>query len=291
MSIKNESSIPLSLAAESQESDIVTDNPWHKLRAFTDARIGLGRAGVSLPTQHLLDFQLAHAKARDAVNRPLDISSLKQSLMTRQFFSSVEPLVLQSQASNRAVYLQRPDYGRLLNQSSADLLAQHGAPKQSPYDLVIVVADGLSALAVEQNVEPFLEALSTQLAVQTKQDNWNIAPLCLVEQGRVAIGDDIAERLNAACVIVLIGERPGLSSPDSLGLYLTWDAHVGRTDAFRNCISNIRPAGMSYQDAADKACYLFNEARRLKLSGVELKDRSGDELIESENNKPGNFLI
>ena len=195
------------------------------------------------------------------------------------------PLMLHSRATDRATYLQRPDYGRRLDEESANQLDEHRDSTAQDYDLAIVVVDGLSSLAVEQNTLPFLQALSSHI------NGWSLAPICFVKQGRVAIGDDVCQRLNAKCVLVLIGERPGLSSPDSLGLYLTWSGKVGLTDAYRNCISNVRPAGLVYQEAARKTFYLLNEARTLKLSGVKLKDRSDDDLIIDTSKESKNFLI
>jgi len=250
----------------------VVANPWTGLRRFTDARIALGRAGVSLPTRAHLQFQQAHAEARDAVHQALDVAQLTQDMSAAWLPGAPEPLALHSGASNRAQYLQRPDWGRLLHADSRSRLqnlreADHsGLPR--PFDLVLVVADGLSALAVQQNAPPFLEALHHKLAVT----HWRIAPLCIVEQGRVAVGDAVGEALGARAVVVLIGERPGLSSPDSMGLYLTWMPRVGLTDAARNCISNVRLAGLSYEAAAAKLVYLLEQARSRQLSGVDLKD-------------------
>ncbi|MEP0072527.1 MAG: ethanolamine ammonia-lyase subunit EutC [Marinomonas sp.] len=269
--------------------EAVTENPWRKLNAFTDARVGLGRSGVSVPTSHLLAFQLAHAQAIDAVHTQLDVTQLSKSIMEQDWAPDCAPLELHSRATDRATYLQRPDYGRLLDEASANKLAKYKAPSSDAYDLAVVVVDGLSSLAIEQNTLPFLKELFHQLD-KTNSPNWNIAPICITQQGRVAIGDDICERLNAKCVLVLIGERPGLSSPDSLGLYLTWQGKVGLTDAFRNCISNVRPAGLNYPEAAHKAHYLLTEARNLKLSGVKLKDRSDNDLVQDKSAESRNFL-
>lgn len=266
----------------------VTDNPWERLRAFTDARIGLGRAGISIPTKHSLAFQLAHAKAQDAVHTPLSFENISTDLNALKEVSDFGTLALHSQAKNRQEYLQRPDFGRLLNEPSCELLNQDQGNKNIDYDLAIVVVDGLSAFAIEQNAAPFLAELLPRLgAREAPSESWNIAPICIVEQGRVAIGDHIGTLLNAKSVLVLIGERPGLSSPDSMGLYLTWSPKLNLTDASRNCISNIRQAGMGYSEAAQKATYLLNEARIKKLSGVQLKDRSEDEsFLEAETKKP-----
>lgn len=266
----------------------VSQNPWQALRNYTDARIALGRAGISLPTSEMLAFQLSHAQARDAVNFPLDVKQLSEQI--KEFTPS--PLSLQSQARDRSTYLQRPDLGRRLNQASRDKLTDYmrrPATKDAlQHDIAIVVADGLSALAVQQNAYPFICELIAQLSELA--ESWRLAPITLVEHGRVAIGDDIGELLKARVVVVLIGERPGLSSPDSLGLYLTWQPKAGLNDASRNCISNIRPAGLSYQEAARRTVYLLREAKRLNLSGVNLKDRSQDDVIEHQTQKTSIFV-
>lgn len=260
----------------------VVHNPWRDLRQFTDARIGLGRAGISLPTSEMLAFQLSHAQARDAVNFPLNINEMKAKL-TAITKANAGVLHLHSQAVDRVTYLQRPDLGRKLNENSRQLLlnfvAEQQQSTQEKYDLAIVVVDGLSSLAVQKNAAPFITELFSQLSVNKPL---TLAPITLVEQGRVAIGDDIGELLNAQIVMVLIGERPGLSSPDSLGLYLTWEPKTGLNDSLRNCISNIRPAGLPYIDAARRAAYLLNEAKTLKLTGVNLKDRTQDDVIEHQ---------
>ncbi len=273
----------------SNEENSVVENPWRRLREFTDARIGLGRAGVSLPTKELLAFQLAHARARDAVHLPLDLEATSAALATLQLDWAAAPICLHSRAEDRMTYLQRPDLGRRLNDESRELLkAQHGQ-LAAEYDLAIVVADGLSSCAVVENLVPFLSALNEKLEADSAS-GWRIAPITLVTQGRVAVGDEVGELLNARCVMLLVGERPGLSSPDSLGLYLTWNPSVGLTDASRNCISNIRPAGLSYSEAARRAFYLLSEAKRLKLSGVNLKDRTQDDVVETIASSK-NFLI
>ena len=274
------------------QNGAVVANPWRDLRQFTDARIGLGRAGISLPTAELLAFQLSHAQARDAVNLPLDISRLTTLLSTTSVLENLDPpLVVTSQAIDRLTYLQRPDLGRKLSEHGRnqliDYVNRNNIPNK-PYDLAIVVVDGLSSLAVQNNAQPFINELITQLnATDTPS---TLAPITLVQQGRVAIGDDIGQLLNAQIVIVLIGERPGLSSPDSLGLYMTWAPKTGLTDAYRNCISNIRPAGLPYQEAAKRTTYLIQQANKLKLTGVNLKDRTQDDVIEHQNNTK-NFLI
>ena len=260
----------------------VVDNPWRRLRQFTAARIGLGRSGISLPTKEMLEFQLAHAQARDAVHTPLDFSALTQQLETlaEQYplLNEEPPLKLHSEAVDRMTYLQRPDLGRRLDEASRVLLRQEQQTPEQPFDLALVIADGLSATAIAHNAVPFIQALCEELNADKQE--WTLAPITLVEQARVAVGDDVGELLNAKTVLVLIGERPGLSSPDSLGLYLTWAPVRGLTDARRNCISNVRPEGLNFSEAAHKAGYLLRESRRLQLSGVQLKDRSGA-LLES----------
>lgn len=279
-------------ANSAEENGNIIHNPWRDLRSFTDARIGLGRAGISLPTAEMLAFQLSHAQARDAVSFPLDIVSLAQQLVSIEALNSVgAPLHLYSQAIDRTTYLQRPDLGRKLDQKSRqtliDFMKTEEKTSNDKYDLAIVVVDGLSSLAVQKNAYPFITDLLKLLSEDKK--TLKIAPISIVEQGRVAIGDDIGELLNAQAVMVLIGERPGLSSPDSLGLYLTWSPKSGLTDASRNCISNIRLAGLPYQEAARRAIYLLREANKLKLTGVNLKDRTQDDVIEHQTNTH-NFL-
>lgn len=231
------------------------------LRDYTPARVDQGRTGHSLPTRELLDFQLAHARARDAVHLKLDVTSLLVEL-------NQKCIVLASAAPDRATYLHRPDLGRQLNQDSRESLAPH----RSAYEIAFVIADGLSALAVHRHAAPLLDMVLPKL-------DCSVAPLTIVQQARVAIGDEIGQLLGARLSVVLIGERPGLSSPDSLGVYLTWQPRPGRTDAERNCISNIRAGGLSYELAAHKLLFLINESRRLKLSGIKLKE-SAQPLIE-----------
>ena len=267
------------------------DNSWHVLREYTAARIGLGRAGISVPTTPLLDFQLAHAQAQDAVHLPLDCQQLIADIS-----SSNQCLTVHSQVFDRAQYLQRPDLGRRLNAESSILLKQHAAPENKAYDLAIVIVDGLSSFAIQQNAAPLLQQLTRRLSMQGLSKStavactFRLAPLVIVEQGRVAIGDEVAELLNAKSVLVLIGERPGLSSPDSLGMYLTWAPKVGLTDESRNCISNVRPEGLVYPEAVNKIFYLLREAHQRRLTGVNLKERSQ----EAENpllQQDKNFLI
>jgi ethanolamine ammonia-lyase small subunit len=267
----------------------VVDNPWRGLREFTDARIGLGRAGISLPTDRLLAFQLAHAQARDAVHLPLDVDAVCEQISALEVQGvSDSPIRLHTQASDRVVYLQRPDLGRRLAADSRERLTQQAGEAEGEHDLALVVVDGLSSRAIHSHAAAFVEALHGQL--EADEQRWRLAPVSVVEQGRVAIGDEIGALLNARAVLVMIGERPGLSSPDSLGLYLTWKPKPGRSDAERNCISNIRPAGLKIAEASRRALYLLREARQRELSGVELKDRSDDDVIE-QHSEPGNFLL
>jgi ethanolamine ammonia-lyase small subunit len=254
----------------------VTGNPWHTLRQFTAARIALGRAGVSQPTASQLEFQLAHARARDAVHHAMEAEGLARAFAAGLPQAPLPALLLHSAAESRDVYLQRPDLGRRLDPASraavqALRMREQGDQSICAWDVVFVIADGLSALAIEQNALPFMQVLMGRPAMES----WRIGPLAFVRQGRVALGDEVGELLGAQAVVVLIGERPGLSSPDSMGIYLTWQPRIGLTDASRNCISNVRPAGMRYEEAAHKLHYLLSEARGRGLSGVELKDESG----------------
>ncbi len=207
------------------------------------ARISLGRVGNSLPTKELLSFQLAHARARDAVWRELGFTFNAQ-------------LHVHSLARNRAEYLRRPDLGRRLSDPS---ILQRGE-----YDAVIILADGLSAVAVDRHAGPVLDALLPLL------EGWKLAPIVVAEQARVAIADEIGELLNAKLSLILIGERPGLSSPDSLGAYLTWSPRIGRNDAERNCVSNIREGGLKPALAAQRIAMLMKAARGQQISGIRL---------------------
>lgn len=230
-----------------------------RLRDFTPARVALGRAGNSLPTRELLDFQLAHARARDAVHAQLDPQSL--ALEVRPIAG--ECLLAHSAAPDRSTYLRRPDLGRRLSEDSRHLLAS----RHASFDAAFIIADGLSALAIERHAAPMLQAILRSL----HSLDWKLAPPVIVEQARVAIGDDASHCLGASLSVVLIGERPGLSSPDSLGIYLTWNPRPGLTDAHRNCISNIRAEGLPYSAAAQTLLFLMTESRHRKLSGVSLK--------------------
>ncbi len=239
-------------------------DPWRDLRAHTAARLALGRCGASLPTDEILRFGLAHAAARDAVQRQLDVDDLAKRLQD----DGIASLQVASAAGDRTTFLLRPDLGRRLSETSrAHLSAAAGTTAAS--DLVLVIGDGLSAPAIERNALPMIAAIRRRAL-----PGWHIGPVVVATQARVALGDEIGELLDAALVAVLIGERPGLSSPDSLGIYLTWQPRRGRRDAERNCISNIRPEGLGYDDAAARLWWLCGEARQLRLTGVQLKDRS-----------------
>lgn len=273
----------MSVDMESTPAD--PQNPLLQLRRLTPARIALGRTGTSLPTDAQLEFQYAHAQARDAVHLAFDHAGLRAQLAD----SGRNTLLLHSAAQNRDIYLQRPDLGRRLSDESAQTLRDHVAANPGSVDLVIVIADGLSALAVHRHAVPFLARIHEQIAA----DGWSVAPVVLVEQGRVAVADEIGERLGAKMVVILIGERPGLSSPDSLGLYFTYAPKVGLTDAHRNCISNVRLEGLSYGMAAHRLLYLMREACRRKLSGVNLKDEAQVPTLASDAGEDirGNFLL
>ncbi|MBV8260719.1 MAG: ethanolamine ammonia-lyase subunit EutC [Paraburkholderia sp.] len=254
-------------------SDAVEKNPWGGLKAFTNARIALGRAGNGLPTAPLLAFNLSHAQARDAVHQPLDAEALRRTLEAEGFAT----LGVESAAPDRQHYLRRPDLGRRLSEVSRTALAEAAAasPGGEPPEVVFVIGDGLSALAAAKQALPLL------LAVRERLADWRIGPVVVARQARVALGDEIGELLGAKLVAMLIGERPGLSSPDSLGVYLTYAPKVGCHDAQRNCISNVRPEGLPYKAAAHKLHYLLTHARRLSLTGVGLKDDSDATLTGS----------
>lgn len=241
----------------------VEPDAWIGLRAFTPARIALGRAGSSQPTQAQLAFGLAHAEARDAVHAELDADALEAGLRLAGF----EVLRAHSRAPDRPTYLRRPDLGRRLEPSSLERL--RAAAPEAEADLAFVVADGLSAIAVARHALPLLRAAREHLR------DWRIAPVTIALQARVALGDEIGEALQARAVAVLVGERPGLSSADSLGIYLTWAPRVGCTDAQRNCISNVHAGGLSPDRAGAAMASLLEGAKRLGATGVGLKPDAG----------------
>lgn len=248
------------------------DGLWVDLRRLTPARIGLRRSGASLATRPLLDLQLAHARARDAVHEPLDEPRLIADLTGL----GLPVLSAASASKNRQDYLMRPDLGRRLAPDAEAMFAQYA--NGNGYDVALVVTDGLSAGAIQMHAEPVLAGMLPAL----RAEDWRIAPLVVVRQGRVAVGDAIANAFRANCVAVLIGERPGLSAPDSMGAYLTWQPNLQTTDADRNCISNIRPEGIVYDDAAFKIVYMLRAMRARHLSGVQLKDDSDRLLIKRQ---------
>lgn len=239
----------------------MSPDPWQHLKPLTGARIALGRSGGSLPTQELLDFDLAHARARDAVQAPFDAEGLADAIR----HLPLEAIVLSSACRSHDEFLQRPDLGRGLSPDSRAALDQPAAPS---VDLVLIVSDGLSALAAERQAIPLLAHLLPLL----HDEGWSIAPVCVVRFGRVAIEDEVGQLLGATLALILLGERPGLGSPDSLGAYLVHQPRVGLADANRNCVSNIREGGLTPAVAATTLHHLLSESRRRKLSGVALKD-------------------
>ena len=257
----------------------LTPDPWTDLRELTAARIALGRVGVSQPTQALLEFGLAHAQARDAVHTPLQIEPLTTDLQADGW----RVLRVHSRAPDRAHYLRRPDLGRRLDEASAQMLSgpQQTAGTHGSELLVFVVADGLSATAVQRHARPLLQAARSALAGSA----FTLGPVVIAEQARVALGDEVGQCLGAQAVVLLVGERPGLSSPDSLGIYLTWAPRVGRMDSERNCISNIRPDGLPPAQAARILAGLLAGARRLGATGVALKD-DAPALLDSSADRP-----
>ncbi len=237
-----------------------------ELRHYTYARIGLGTVGVGIPLPEILAFREAHAAAKDALFAPFEVEGIQGKLQE----TGISSLVLHSEAADRSTYLQRPDLGRKLSvQSQKDLEGFNEAG--SSYDVAMVVSDGLSARAVNQHATPVVQGLFAKGI----SAGWSMAPVVFLYQGRVAAGDPIGAILQAKAVLMLIGERPGLSSPDSMGAYLTYQPRIGLTDESRNCVSNIRPEGLPYGAAVEKLFYLLSESLRKKISGVGLKDEMG----------------
>jgi ethanolamine ammonia-lyase small subunit len=238
---------------------------WEALRKFTQARIGLGRAGHAVPTREHLRFQLDHARARDAVHWAWHLEKFGQDLKK----SKIPSTALQTAVKDRTQYLTRPDLGRTLNPACAKKLTNK--PKRRT-EIAIIVSNGLSSSAVENHGHAFV----TRLWRELKDEGRVLSPVCLVDNARVALSDDIGRRLGAEIALMILGERPGLSSFDSLALYLTYHPQPGNTDAQRNCVSNIRPPeGLSYESAVKKTLFLVNESLRRKLSGVDLKEEAG----------------
>jgi ethanolamine ammonia-lyase small subunit len=230
------------------------DRLWQRFTSVTRARIALGRAGDALPTRRQLDFAYAHACARDAVAATVDFTALAAQLQP------VPTIQVRSAAADRSTYLRRPDLGRRLAPSCGEALPQ------GPFDAVFVIADGLSASAVQAHAVPLLQAVLPRLSA------WVLGPVVMASQARVALGDEVGSCMHAAMVVVLIGERPGLTVPNSLGLYITYAPQVGRRDSERNCISNVHADGLSCRAAADKLEWLMTRARGLELTGVALKE-------------------
>lgn len=242
--------------------------PWDALRRLTAARIGLKRSGASLATAPLLEFQLAHARARDAVHAALDEARLEHDLAPL----GLPVVTIASQANDRPQFLMRPDLGRQLSAETERTLPA----KKGSYDIAFVISDGLSAGAAQKHAAPLLAEIIPALK------DWRIAPLMIVRLGRVGAGDAVAAALDATSVVILLGERPGLTAPDSLGAYLTWKPHAGTTEADRNCVSNIRPEGVRYADAARTIVHLLRAMRAGGVSGIALKDDSDRLLLSDE---------
>ncbi|WP_158808670.1 ethanolamine ammonia-lyase subunit EutC [Beijerinckia sp. L45] len=260
MSVEDDQTVPKTSEARGLD-------PWARLRRSTAARIGLGRAGDTMPLRPVLDFQLAHAEARDAVHAALDVEALATALAPQQ------TITVRSAVPDRSLYLRRPDLGRSLDPASrAPLEAAAG-----PYDCVFVIADGLSAVAVQSHAVPLLARCLPRLKMLS------IAPIVIATQARVALGDAVGESLEARLCVVLIGERPGLSVADSLGAYITFDPKTGRRDSERNCISNIHTkGGLDYEPAAQKLCWLIEQALSRGVTGIALKDDHGAPLLPGQ---------
>ncbi|MDR6454981.1 ethanolamine ammonia-lyase subunit EutC [Variovorax paradoxus] len=254
--------------------DAVTPNPWAQWRSATPARLALGRAGAGMPTDETLRFGWAHAMARDAIHAALDVDALEATLQQQHW----QVMRVRSRAEDRTTYLRRPDLGRQLDPADAQRLRTAAT---SDCDVCLVVGDGLSSLAVARHAAPLLAALRAQLPPETR-----FSPVVIATQARVALADEVGELFGAALSVMLIGERPGLSSPDSLGIYLTHPPKRGRHDAERNCISNVRPEGLPCEAAAFKLAWLMREALRRGLTGVGLKDESDLAVLESRQATP-----
>ena len=272
----------LPAAPDTAAPSAVTAMPWQGWRQATPARIALGRAGVAIPTDEALRFGWAHAMARDAIHAPLDAEALADALRN----AGHAVLQARSRADDRATYLRRPDLGRQLHPEDALALQTQAAQAAGPKPtLCVVVGDGLSSLAVQRHAVPLLQALAPLLPADA-----TVAPVVIVRQARVAVADEVGELLGASLCAMLIGVRPGLSSPDSLGIYLTHAPRRGRSDAERNCISNVRAEGLSYASAAFKLAWLMRQAQRLGATGVALKDDSDAEWALAQA-RPGEGLL
>ena len=272
-----ETTVPAATLPQPQTRQPPPPDPWAALRQHTNARIALGRVGTSLPTAEVLRFGAAHAMARDAIHTPLDSAALAASLQADGWHT----LDAHSQAPTRADYLLRPDLGRRLSAASLHALQALHLPA---FDLLLVLGDGLSPVGIQRHALPLLHALRTQLShlpsPRQPDGPLRLGPVVVARQARVALGDDIAQALHAPMVAVLIGERPGLSSPDSVGIYLTRHPQVGCHDAQRNCISNVRPEGQDFATAARRFAWLVRQAHRLGTTGIHLKDESDLETLE-----------
>jgi ethanolamine ammonia-lyase small subunit len=262
------------MSSNDEGGSVAEPDPWQALRAHTPARIALGRAGAGLPTAEWPRFGAAHAQARDAVHQAVDWPTLAGALQADGWTT----LDVHSRAATREDYLRRPDWGRRLREDDAQALeaVATAAPAATAtvtaaLDVALVVGDGLSAAAVQRQALPTLQALRDAL-----DGALGLSPVVLARQARVALADEVGELLKARSALILLGERPGLSAPDSLGAYLTFAPRVGRSDAERNCVSNIRPEGLPPAQAGARIAWLLREALRLKLSGVGLKDRSDE---------------
>jgi ethanolamine ammonia-lyase small subunit len=270
MSKRSQSIILASENKTDSVADVLPDG-WTDWRQFTSARIALGRAGESLPSPEVLKFGLAHAQARDAIHTPLDCALLAQQILLLGWTT----LSVHSQAMSRTEYLRRPDLGRRLDVNCVAMLKKAVISSSDKPKVGFVIGDGLSSMAVQRHAVPLLSALQPLL-----NEHYNIAPVIIAEQARVALSDEIGEKLQLDLVVMLIGERPGLSSPDSLGIYITWRPKIGRNDAERNCISNVRPEGLDYPLAAFKLNWLIQQALQGRLTGVHLKDESDLALVQ-----------
>ena len=246
------------------------------LQELTAARLGLMRAGSSVATREVLKFDLDHARARDAVHLPFDTAAFEEELKKRE----LEFLSVQSAAKDRTTYLQRPDLGRKLSEESRQELQNYTMGNAISADICIVIADGLSSKAIDANAINFLDEFLPLLP----RNNWSLAPLVVAKQGRVALADEVGEVLNVRLSIILIGERPGLTAADSMGIYFTYEPKTGKTDADKNCISNVREGGLSLKEAALKLENLIQSSFKLCLSGVGLKD-SDPLIIDKESDK------
>ena len=234
-----------------------------RLNELTSARVGLNRVGSSVSTEEMLSFDLDHARARDAVHLPFHKEEIEKHLEER----NIEFLQAHSAAADRTIYLQRPDLGRQLDERSRQLLEKYAESEHREFDIAIIVADGLSTTAIHTNAVPFLDGFLPLVS----NSSWTCSPVVIASQGRVALADEIGEMLKARLSVILIGERPGLSAADSMGIYLTYDPRMGRTDAERNCISNVRHGGLGLDEAARQLARLIGKAFELELSGVRLK--------------------